>query len=187
MHELGGGGARSAPYKSQPEPPVGCALRTKDFDCAPAPWQLGTISYQPLAGGGLLLTHMRDGFGLLFEHEVGGGARQLANDYFRCRQLAVDGGFFYCIAGSPNRTAAVLMIDRGYGETSVLTGGEQPLLGTSFRARRVCISGLRNETGRTCARYSLDALLYLTNPVGLRGCYKNNKGHGDEPEYQPPA
>lgn len=132
MHELGGGGARSAPYKSQPEPPVGCALRTKDFDCAPAPWQLGTTSYQPLAGGGLLLTHMRDGFGLLFEHEVGGGARQLANDYSRCRQLAVDDRFFYCIAGLPDRTVSVLMIDRGNGETSVLTGGEQPLLGTQL-------------------------------------------------------
>ncbi|WP_312374470.1 alpha/beta hydrolase family protein [Stutzerimonas nitrititolerans] len=126
MHEFGG--ARSAPYESWPESPVGCAPRTKDFDCAPAPWQLGMTSYQPLAGGGLLLTHMRDGFGLLFEHEVGGGARQLAKDYSRCRQLAVDERFFYCIAGSADRTASVLKIDRHSGETSVLAGGEQPLL-----------------------------------------------------------
>jgi|GEM_PF-6160739 len=110
MHELGGGGARSAPYKSQPEPPVGCALRTKVFDCAPAPWQLGTTSYQSLAGGGLLLTHMRNGFGLLFEHEVGGGARQLAND-------------IPAVAGWLSTAASSI---------ALLTGGEQPLLGTQL-------------------------------------------------------
>ena len=121
-----GAGARSAPYERRLEPAVGCAPRIGDFDCAPAPWQLGTTSYQPLAGGGLLLTHTRDGFGLLYEHGAR-GAQQLATDYSRCRQLAVDDRFFYCIAGSPDRTAAVLMIDRDSGETRVLAGGEQPL------------------------------------------------------------
>lgn len=99
---------------------------TDDFDCAPAPWQLGTTSYQPLVDGGLLLTHMRDGFGLLYAHGAH-GAQQLAKEYSRCRQLAVDTAFYYCIAGSPDRTTAVLMIDRDSGETRVLAGGEQPL------------------------------------------------------------
>ena len=104
---------------------------SRHLDCAPAPWQLGTISYQPLAGGGLLLTQMRDGFGLLFEHGAH-GARQLAKEYSRCRQLAVDERFFYCIAGSVERTTAVLRIDRGSGEARVLTGGEQPLPDTQL-------------------------------------------------------
>lgn len=154
VHELGLAGARSAPYGSQLD--VGCAPRTGDFDCAPAPWQLGTTSYQPLAGGALLLTHMRDGFGLLYEHEAAGGAYQLATDYSRCRQLAVDDRFFYCIAGSPDRTAAVLMIDRDSGETRVLAGGEQPLPASQLSRPQ----SLHFPTGQG---ESAHAYLYLPN------------------------
>ncbi|WP_313322653.1 alpha/beta hydrolase family protein, partial [Stutzerimonas nitrititolerans] len=155
VHELGDGGAQSAPYESRPESPVGCAPHTKDFDCAPAPWQLGTISYQPLAGSGLLLTRMRDGFGLLFEQGAH-GLRQLAADYSRCRQLAVDDRSFYCIAGSADRTASVLKIDRDSGETSVLAGGEQPLPDTQLSRPQ----SLYFPTGQG---ESAHAYLYLPN------------------------
>ncbi len=155
VHELGDGGAQSAPYESRLESPVGCAPHTKDFDCAPAPWQLGTISYQPLAGSGLLLTRMRDGFGLLFEQGTH-GLRQLAADYSRCRQLAVDERSFYCIAGSADRTASVLKIDRDSGETSVLAGGEQPLPDTQLSRPQ----SLYFPTGQG---ESAHAYLYLPN------------------------
>lgn len=97
------------------------------FDCAPAPWQLGTTSYLPLDGGGLLLTHMLDGFGYLFEHGPAGSPRQLAVDYSRCRQLAVNDRFVFCIAGSPERTPAVLAIERASGAVRILAGGAAPL------------------------------------------------------------
>jgi len=125
------------------------------FDCASAPWQLGTISYQPLAGGGLLLTWMRDGFGLLFEQDAH-GLRQLAAYYSRCRQLAVDDRSFYCIAGSADRTASVLKIDRDSGETSVLAGGEQPLPDTQLSRPQ----SLYFPTGQG---ESAHAYLYLPN------------------------
>ncbi|MBE7377156.1 alpha/beta hydrolase family protein [Pseudomonas lopnurensis] len=97
------------------------------FDCAPAPWQLGTISYLPLAAGGLLLTHMVDGFASLFEHAADGSERQLAGEYSRCRQLAMDDPYVFCIAGSPERTPAVLAIERASGDVRILAGGERPL------------------------------------------------------------
>ena len=96
-------------------------------DHAPAPWQLGTFSYLPLDEGSLLLTRMLEGHGLLFEQDSQGGVRALAAAFSRCRQLAADARHFYCIAAAPERTPAVLAIDRISGQCRVLAGGEQPL------------------------------------------------------------
>ncbi|EQM79414.1 alpha/beta hydrolase family protein [Stutzerimonas stutzeri] len=97
------------------------------YDHAPAPWQLGTVSYLPLADGGLLLTRMIDGYGLLFEHNGDGQERQLATGFDRCRQLAADDRYFYCIAGAANRAPAVLAITRLTGEVRIVAGGAEPL------------------------------------------------------------
>jgi dipeptidyl aminopeptidase/acylaminoacyl peptidase len=97
------------------------------FDHAPAPWQLATMSYLPLADGAYLLTRLVDGYGLLFEHDAEGNERQLASDYSRCRQLAADDHHYYCLAGAPSRAPSVLAIDRLSGESEILAGGEQPL------------------------------------------------------------
>lgn len=106
--------------------------QTTDFDCAPAPWQLGTSSYLPLADGGLLLTHMLSGYGLLFEHAADGRQRQLATSFSRCRQLAADATYVFCIAGSPERTPAVLAIERASGAVQILAGGVAPLAATQL-------------------------------------------------------
>ncbi|AHL75603.1 peptidase S9 [Stutzerimonas stutzeri] len=97
------------------------------FDHAPAPWQLGTTSYLPLSEGGLLLTRMVDGYGLLLERNDKGRERQLATAFTRCRQLAADEQHYYCIASAVDRVPAVLAINRRTGRTSILAGGEQPL------------------------------------------------------------
>ncbi|UIP87765.1 alpha/beta hydrolase family protein [Pseudomonas phenolilytica] len=98
-----------------------------DVDCAPAPWELATCSYLPLANGGMLLTRMSDGQGLLFEYADTGRVRQLANDFSRCRQLTADDHHFYCIVGSPAHTPAVLAIARDSGSVRILAGGVRPL------------------------------------------------------------
>jgi dipeptidyl aminopeptidase/acylaminoacyl peptidase len=97
------------------------------FDHAPAPWQLGTVSYLPLADGGLLLTRMANGYSLLFEQNGEGHERPLATEFSRCRQLAADGQHYYCIAGAANRVPAVLALRRSTGEVRILAGGAQPL------------------------------------------------------------
>ncbi|GAB6387563.1 alpha/beta hydrolase family protein [Stutzerimonas marianensis] len=97
------------------------------FDHAPAPWQLGTTSYLPLGNGDLLLTRIIDGYSLLFELKAGAQARPLATAFSRCRQLAADAHRYYCIAGSPGLTPAVLAIDRHDARVEVLAGGERPL------------------------------------------------------------
>lgn len=97
------------------------------FDHAPAPWQLGTSSYLPLESGASLLTRLVDGYALLYVRDAAGNERQLATDYSRCRQLAVDAGHYYCLASSPGQGTAVLAIDRLDGEIQVLSGGERPL------------------------------------------------------------
>lgn len=98
-----------------------------ECDHAPAPWQLGTVSYLPLPEGSVLLTRMLEGHGLLFEQHSQNGERHLAKEFSRCRQLAADEHRFYCIAGSPGRMPGVLSIDRSSGQTRLLAGGEQPL------------------------------------------------------------
>lgn len=115
-------GRRLVPACSNESAPHG-----KPLDHAPAPWQLGTTNYLPLAAGQLLITRMQGGFGLLFEQLADGQERPLATEYSRCRQLAADDGYFYCIAGSPGRTAAVLSVDRVSAHVAVLAGGEQLL------------------------------------------------------------
>lgn len=97
------------------------------FDHAPAPWQLGTVSYLPLADGGLLLTRMVNGYGLLFEQNGVGHERPLATEFSRCRQLAADDQHYYCIAGAANCVPAVLALRRSTGEVRILAGGAQPL------------------------------------------------------------
>lgn len=107
--------------------PLQDRFANKRFDHAPAPWQLGTSSYLPLANGALLLTRLVDGYGLLFQQDAEGNERQLACEYSRCRQLAADDQYFYCIAGSPSQAPAVLAIKRSAHEVKVLAGGERPL------------------------------------------------------------
>ena len=112
---------RLVPYPCEPE------TAEQPLDHAPAPWQLGTTSYLPLVAGRLLVTRMHDGYGLLFEQRADGQERQLADDFSRCRQLAADDRYFYCIAGSADRTAAILAIDRTSGQVRNLAGGDRPL------------------------------------------------------------
>ena len=107
--------------------PLSLAQASGDYDCAPAPWQLGTTSYMPLHDGALLLTHMVDGYGWVFEHTDDGGQRQLAAAFTRCRQLAANDSHVFCIAGSPERTPAVLAIERAGGSVQILAGGAMPL------------------------------------------------------------
>lgn len=110
-------------------PPGGAeaSLPQPPYDHAPAPWQLGTVSYLPLVNSGMLLTRMTDGYGLLFECRGDGQARQLALEYDRCRQLAADDHHFYCIAGAANRVPAVLAIARRTGQVQIIAGGAEPL------------------------------------------------------------
>ena len=105
---------------SEPRP-MACA------DHAPAPWQLGTVSYLPLAADGLLLSRLEEGWGLLIERDGGGRERRLAAEFSRFRQLAADEQHFYCIAGAPDRLPAVLVIARDSAAVRILAGGEQPL------------------------------------------------------------
>lgn len=98
-----------------------------NFDHAPAPWQLATISYLPLEGSALLTTRIVDGHAWLIEQAGDGSERPLAGDFTRCRQLAADEHHFYCIGGAPDRVPAVLAIERETGTVSILAGGEQPL------------------------------------------------------------
>lgn len=107
--------------------PMAGRFAGRRFDHAPAPWQLGTISYLPIDEGGLLLTRMVDGYALLVEQKADGKERQLAKEYSRCRQLAADAHRYYCIASSPTQAPAVLAIDRSSGTMDVLAGGEQLL------------------------------------------------------------
>lgn len=107
--------------------PMTDRFANKGFDHAPAPWQLGTVSYLPTGQGSLLLTRMVDGYALLIEQDAHGKERQLATEYSRCRQLAADAQRFYSIASSASQGPAVLTMDRGTGAVTVLAGGEQPL------------------------------------------------------------
>lgn len=96
------------------------------YDHAPAPWQLGTFSYLPLGGHGLLLSRQVDGFGQLLAVDRAGQAQRLAGDFSRCRQLDADTRHFYCIAGAPDRLPAILAIERQGGALRILAGGERP-------------------------------------------------------------
>ena len=107
--------------------PMGSRFTTKGFDHAPAPWQLGTVSYLPVGQGCQLLTRMVGGYGLLIEQDAQGKERQLATEYSRCRQLAADARRYYCIASSPIQAPTVVAIDRTSGAVDVLAGGQQPL------------------------------------------------------------
>src|SRR5690606_40042524 len=97
------------------------------------------------------------------------GLRQLAADYSRCRQQAVDDRSFYCIAGSADRTASVLKIDRDSGETSVLAGGEQPPPDTQLSRPQ----SLYFPTGQGASAHA-----YLYPP--------NNAEYGGMPGERPP-
>lgn len=102
-------------------------LEAAAADHAPAPWQLGTVSYLPLENGGVLAARIEEGHAWLFEQRADQRERQLAGDFTRCRQLAADARYFYCIGAAPDRLPAVLAIDRQSGKVTILAGGEQPL------------------------------------------------------------
>ena len=134
---------------------------TRNFDCAPAPWQLGTSSYVPLADGGLLLTHMVDGYGWLFEHGAG-GEQQLASAFSRCRQLTADATHLFCTAGATQRAPAVLAIDRANGSVRVLAGGATPLAAPQVS----CPQPMRFPTGNGETAH---AFFYAPRNTNCRG------------------
>ncbi|PAU61522.1 S9 family peptidase [Pseudomonas indica] len=102
-------------------------LDSAPADHAPAPWQLGTCSYLPLADGGLLLSRFEDGYGVLVERDADGQERRLAESFSRFRQLGADTECFYCIAAAPDRLPTLLAIRRDTGAVQIVAGGEQPL------------------------------------------------------------
>ncbi|WP_028621532.1 S9 family peptidase [Pseudomonas sp. Ant30-3] len=91
-------------------------------DHGPAPWQLGSCTWLPLAEDTYLASWTEDGFGRL-----GLGGKDFTGDYSRFRSLALDQQFIYCIAASPISSAAVITIDRSTGQVNVLAGGGAPL------------------------------------------------------------
>ncbi|QLC74776.1 S9 family peptidase [Pseudomonas sp. LPB0260] len=97
-------------------------------DHAAAPWQLGNCNYLPLAGDGVLLSWLDDGFACLAEADAKAiGERRLAQGYSRFRQLAADSAHFYVIAAAPEQGSVVLAIERASGQCRALAGGEAPL------------------------------------------------------------
>lgn len=96
-------------------------------DHAPAPWQLGGSHYLALAGGELALSWLDEGYGHLALQHADGTRRALATGYTRFRALAADAGYLYCIAGSPECTAAVLALSRRDGSLRVLAESPPPL------------------------------------------------------------
>ncbi len=96
-----------------------------EADHADAPWQFGASSYLPLDDG-LLLCRLEQGFGRLLRVEEG-GERRLAESFTRFRHLCADTEHFYAVASAPDRSPAVIALDRASGEVTLLAGGEQPL------------------------------------------------------------
>ena len=97
-------------------------LASAAADHGPAPWQLGSCTWLPLADDTYLASWTEEGFGRL-----GLGDKDFTGEYSRFRSLALDQQFIYCIAASPISSAAVITIDRSNGQVNVLAGGGSPL------------------------------------------------------------
>ena len=103
------------------------AVPSAAADHAPAPWQLGTNTWLPLADGGYLASWNEDGFARLGLARTDATLQDFTGDYSRFRSLALDAEYLYCIAASPISPSAVLAIERASGHRRVLAGGKAPL------------------------------------------------------------
>ncbi|MGV8919848.1 MAG: prolyl oligopeptidase family serine peptidase [Pseudomonas sp.] len=103
------------------------ALPAVAADHAPAPWQLGDVTWLPLESEGYLATWSEAGFGRLGIRNVDGSVEDFTGDYSRFRSLAVDEDYIYCVAASAISPQAVLAIRRRDHQVQVLAGGIAPL------------------------------------------------------------
>ena len=96
-------------------------LPSQEADHAPAPWQLNPRYYLALADGWLALSWGEQGYSrLALRHTDRGEERQLAPGYTRFRGLAHNSTGLFCLASSPDCSAAVLHISLASGEVTVL-------------------------------------------------------------------
>lgn len=102
------------------------ALPAAQADHAPAPWQLGDVTWLPLDGG-YLASWSEDGFGRLGIRASNGSLEDFTGEYSRFRSLAIDEHFIYCVAASAISPQAVLAIRRTDHQVHVLAGGVAPL------------------------------------------------------------
>ncbi|WP_397451041.1 alpha/beta hydrolase family protein [Pseudomonas sp. NA-150] len=103
------------------------ALPAALADHAPAPWQLGDVTWLPMDNGGYLASWSEAGFGRLAICSPDGSFEEFTGDYSRFRSLAVDEQFIYCVAASAISSQAVLAIRRQDHQLQVLAGGIAPL------------------------------------------------------------
>ncbi len=97
-------------------------------DHAPAPWQLNPRHYLALPDGWLAVSWSEQGYGhLALRHSERPEERRLAEGYTRFRALAHNRHGLFCLAGSPECSAAVLHIALPSGEVSVLAQGPSAL------------------------------------------------------------
>ena len=91
-------------------------------DYTGAPWQLGGCNYVPLDDDSYLISWLEHGTGklALYDFNQSSAVQELATDYSRLRNLAIDQQFFYCLAGHHAQGTAVLAIDRGTYQVQVL-------------------------------------------------------------------
>ncbi|CEA05174.1 prolyl oligopeptidase family protein [Pseudomonas saudimassiliensis] len=96
-------------------------LPSRDADHAPAPWQLNPRHFLTLPNGGLVLNWSDGGYGrLVLRHVDTVDEQPLAEDFTRFRALAHNSSGLFCLASSPDCSAAVLHIALPGGEVSVL-------------------------------------------------------------------
>lgn len=96
-------------------------LPSQEADHAPAPWQLNPRHYLALADGWLALSWGEQGYSrLALRHTDRGEERQLTPGYTRFRGLAHNSTGLFCLASSPDCSAAVLHISLASGEVTVL-------------------------------------------------------------------
>ncbi|SDS66205.1 Dipeptidyl aminopeptidase/acylaminoacyl peptidase [Halopseudomonas xinjiangensis] len=96
-------------------------LPSQPGDHAPAPWTLGPRHVMALAKGWLALSWLDSGYGqLAFRHVDSAEERHLAPEYTRFRSLAANSRWLFCVAGSPDCTAAILRVDLQSDDVTVL-------------------------------------------------------------------
>ena len=96
-------------------------------DHAPAPWQLGGNTWQPLSDNAYVASWTQDGFGRLGIRASDASLEDFTGEYSRFRSLALDDDALYCIAASPVSPSAILRIARNSRQVTVLAGGVAPL------------------------------------------------------------
>ncbi|WP_193075818.1 alpha/beta hydrolase family protein [Pseudomonas sp. FME51] len=123
-------------------------LPSQAADHAPAPWQLNPQHYLALADGWLALSWSEDGYGCLaLRHADRDEERRLAEGYTRFRALAHNSTDLFCLASSPECSAAVLHITLASGEVSVLAQAPSVLKpGDISRPERLSYQVAQQET-----------------------------------------